>query len=94
MVEGRIHSLESFGSVDGPGVRYVLFLQGCPLHCLYCHNPETLSVRGGTAVTVEDALADILHASRIFCSWLSDFSTIISFLLMQLTSFPLYKLYR
>lgn len=58
-VRGYIHSVETVGSVNGPGVRYTVYMSGCPLRCLYCHNPDTWEMRLGEHVDVETVLADL-----------------------------------
>lgn len=65
---GYLHSVETFGALDGPGIRYVLFLQGCPLHCSFCHNPDTWRSFTGKIVTPEDALLDILKYKNFISS--------------------------
>lgn len=60
---GRIHSFESFGTVDGPGIRFVTFMQGCPLRCMYCHNPDTWDVNGKCQyeMTPEELFAETIR---------------------------------
>ena len=60
-IKGRIHSVESFGSADGPGVRYIVFLKGCNMRCQYCHNPDTWAKDGGELMTPEEVLKKALR---------------------------------
>lgn len=66
MVTGRIHSVESFGAVDGPGLRYVVFTQGCLLRCQYCHNADTWKIGNGKEMTVQEIMDDVLSYLPFF----------------------------
>ncbi|MDL2215817.1 pyruvate formate lyase-activating protein [Ruminococcaceae bacterium OttesenSCG-928-N02] len=61
MCTGWVHSIQSLGAVDGPGMRSVVFMQGCPLRCLYCHNPDTLSFSGGQEYTPTQLVHKLLR---------------------------------
>ena len=60
-VFGRVHSIESFSTVDGPGVRAVIFLQGCFLNCIYCHNPDTWNIKAGELIDSDSLLKKVLE---------------------------------
>lgn len=66
ILKARIHSFESFGTVDGPGIRFVVFMQGCPLRCKYCHNRDTWDFQGGTEYSLEDVLSQIRKYKNYF----------------------------
>lgn len=61
MTTGYVHSVETGGTVDGPGIRYVVFFQGCPLRCKFCHNPDSWKVNAGRQYTAEELADDILR---------------------------------
>lgn len=66
MAEAKIHSRETMGALDGPGIRYVLFMKGCPLRCAFCQNPDTWASEGGETLSARDAAADILKYREFF----------------------------
>lgn len=73
-LKGYIHSTESFGTVDGPGIRFVVFFQGCPMRCLYCHNPDTWKMKAASQMTVEEILTEyeknreFYHSGGLTCT--------------------------
>ena len=66
MIKGRVHSFQSLGTVDGPGVRFVVFLQGCNLRCKCCHNPDTWDMAGGTEYSAEEIVNKVLRYKPYF----------------------------
>lgn len=65
-IKGRIHSFQSLGAVDGPGIRYVIFMQGCPYRCPYCHNPDTKPFSGGTLYTADEIVERVKRYKSYF----------------------------
>ncbi|MBE6671094.1 MAG: pyruvate formate lyase-activating protein [Ruminococcaceae bacterium] len=66
MIKGKIHSIQTLGTLDGPGVRFVVFMQGCNLRCQCCHNPDTWSMDGGTEYTPEQIVEKVKRYKEYF----------------------------
>lgn len=65
-IEGKVHSFESMGAVDGPGLRFVIFLQGCVMRCAYCHNPDSWDFNLGKTYTVQECIDEIMKYKNYF----------------------------